>query len=244
MSLRWASACAILFPAAYGTLLLDESTAFALTDENGFFENATSVALAMGAAVTLALYVRSRGAGNDLGLIRTKRNVSYLLLTLAFFIGAAEEISWGQQIIGFETPAWIRSVNVNDETNLHNLVWFDRRGVAAARQSPLLVWVSIDRLFSVFWLTFCFLIPLLTQTTRPVARLANRVNLPLAPLGLGVLFPVNYACSRLLEPWAASSPDSVNRPVIEVKEFVFSVLFLLLFAYWAAGSRQESSTKA
>lgn len=42
-------------------------------------------------------------------------------LGLFFFLCAAEEISWGQRVIGFETPDSIRSQNEQDEFNLHNL---------------------------------------------------------------------------------------------------------------------------
>jgi hypothetical protein len=41
---------------------------------------------------------------------------------------AAEEISWGQRIIGFETPEFIASVNEQNEANIHNIEkhFFDR----------------------------------------------------------------------------------------------------------------------
>lgn len=32
-----------------------------------------------------------------------------------------EEISWGQRIFGFETPDWLKTKNLQKETNFHNL---------------------------------------------------------------------------------------------------------------------------
>ena len=41
---------------------------------------------------------------------------------MAFFIVCCgEEISWGQRILGIETPDLIRSVNVQNEISLHNI---------------------------------------------------------------------------------------------------------------------------
>lgn len=60
-----------------------------------------------------------------------------------------EEISWGQRILGFETPELLRKGNVQGEFNLHNLPWFHEVrgyltvtvgvcGVCASRAATLL----------------------------------------------------------------------------------------------------------
>ncbi|MBT8038340.1 MAG: hypothetical protein KJO21_12435 [Verrucomicrobiae bacterium] len=38
-----------------------------------------------------------------------------------FFIGAGEEISWGQRILGFDTPQTIKEINDQNEFNVHNM---------------------------------------------------------------------------------------------------------------------------
>ena len=45
----------------------------------------------------------------------------YGLLSLGFVFLMGEEISWGQRILGWETPSQIAAINEQDETNLHNL---------------------------------------------------------------------------------------------------------------------------
>ena len=52
-----------------------------------------------------------------------------------FFIAFGEEISWGQRILGIETPESLEGINDQGETNLHNL----STGKA-------------NQLFQVFWL--------------------------------------------------------------------------------------------
>ena len=51
-----------------------------------------------------------------------------LLVTLACIYIAGEEISWGQQLVGWGTPEWIEEINDQHETNLHNTSsWFDQK---------------------------------------------------------------------------------------------------------------------
>ncbi len=51
-----------------------------------------------------------------------------LLVTLACVYIAGEEISWGQQLVGWGTPEWIEEINDQHETNLHNMSsWFDQK---------------------------------------------------------------------------------------------------------------------
>lgn len=45
----------------------------------------------------------------------------YLALAAAFFLGGMEEISWGQRIFDWGTPAAIEEINFQDETTLHNV---------------------------------------------------------------------------------------------------------------------------
>ena len=44
-----------------------------------------------------------------------------LLLATVFLLGAMEEVSWGQRLFGWGTPAILRDANVQGETTLHNL---------------------------------------------------------------------------------------------------------------------------
>jgi len=50
------------------------------------------------------------------------------LVTSGCIYFAGEEISWGQQLAGWGTPEWVKEINVQHETNLHNTSsWFDQK---------------------------------------------------------------------------------------------------------------------
>jgi hypothetical protein len=94
---------------SYGVLVFDDDTVVALGTEDGLFECATSVLFAITGGLLAWMYVKCPYA-NDLLVLRTRRNIFFLLLALVFLFGAGEEISWGQRIFGFETPESIEAI--------------------------------------------------------------------------------------------------------------------------------------
>jgi hypothetical protein len=95
-----------------------------------------------------------------------------LVLTLALFWAAGEEISWGQRLLHLRTPAWFEAHNVQQEINLHNLGNTDGRlGSFTDRALSWIVFASaalwmtglhrIKRLRSALWLPHPSLIPAL-----------------------------------------------------------------------------------
>jgi len=44
----------------------------------------------------------------------------FWIFALLCFVVAMEEIAWGQQFIGYETPDFIKPINVQGEVTLHN----------------------------------------------------------------------------------------------------------------------------
>jgi len=45
----------------------------------------------------------------------------YSVLAVGFFLGAMEEISWGQRLFGWGTPSAFEEINFQDETTIHNV---------------------------------------------------------------------------------------------------------------------------
>jgi hypothetical protein len=45
----------------------------------------------------------------------------FLFLALLCFVALGEETSWGQHIFGFDSPDYIKQINKQRETNIHNL---------------------------------------------------------------------------------------------------------------------------
>lgn len=51
-----------------------------------------------------------------------------LVMTLGCFYLAGEEVSWGQHLIGWQTPEELKQINDQRETNIHNISsWFDQK---------------------------------------------------------------------------------------------------------------------
>ena len=225
--------------ASYAVFLLERNTVFRLGREDGLFEDVTAVCFFAASALFAMSFWRSRGAGNDLAGFRTRRNLFFLLLAMLFFVGGGEEISWGQRIFGWETPDSFQKSNLQRETNLHNLKLFHRQDVTGQGKSGLSEFVTAERLFSLFWFGFCVAVPLGHRFIGPLARLLRRVNVPIVPLGLGLLFMVNYAMGEALKPHALHL--DLDWPLMEIKECLFSVLFVLIGVYFLRGLRAAAA---
>jgi hypothetical protein len=86
----------------------------AATRESGGFENATVLALILLGLWCLAAGRRRRGGR----LWRFGIVVFGVLVIMA----GLEEMSWGQHLIGFGTPEFLAGRNIQNESNLHNLI--------------------------------------------------------------------------------------------------------------------------
>jgi uncharacterized membrane protein YuzA (DUF378 family) len=83
--------------------------------EQGVIEILTAVCFGAAGVVGLALAARTRG------VVPPLFRVFYVGFALAALFVAFEEISWGQHLFGWQSPAWFAARNAQRETNLHNL---------------------------------------------------------------------------------------------------------------------------
>lgn len=77
----------------------------AVTAEGGPFETATAAVL-----ILLGCWSAWQGRG------------AWRLAGLLFVVAGLEELSWGQHLLGFDTPGWLADRNYQGEANLHNLI--------------------------------------------------------------------------------------------------------------------------
>lgn len=210
----------------YGIFLfvLNESQAFALTREDSLYEVVSAILFLLTAIVFLATFIKNKKRS----LLANKGNLIFLLLGLLFLFGFCEEISWGQRIFSVATPEVLQDANRQGEINLHNLGIFHARHADGTRKSGLALLLSAERLFSLFWLTFCVLVPLLFKVHQPTQRALKALKAPIVPLSLGTLFALNYVASKLISPQLILR---LQDPLIEVKECGFAFLFLVV-ALW------------
>lgn len=122
--LRWVI---ILFPAFFVALMWIGKTSAPLTSRNwymylikedGVVEWATALAFLGAAGFALSLAFRLwRGEQKVLGAL-------YGFLAAGMFLAMLEEISWGQRILGLETPEFFVENSTKEEINIHNLEKF------------------------------------------------------------------------------------------------------------------------
>jgi hypothetical protein len=98
--------------------LLSISFVYILSNEDGFVESVQVIVLLIGAffalqtAITLWKKLRIHA-------------IVFLFICLALLFVSGDEISWGQRILGFETPKAIKVQNAQHELTVHNLFFFD-----------------------------------------------------------------------------------------------------------------------
>jgi len=107
------------------------------------------------------------------------RGIWYGGFALLFFVIAGEEISWGQRILGIETPESFAAHNVQQEINLHNI-----EGIHG----------SIRALALIVIITVCILIPIANRLIPNLREWFHENHFPVFPawaIGitvLGILF--------------------------------------------------------
>ena len=154
------------------------------------------------------------------------KKLVYLGLAILFLFGAGEEISWGQRILGFQTPETLSEVNRQEEFNLHNL--------SAWEASSLL---DPDRLFDIFWFLFGVFVPAAALVAPSFKKFAGQF-IPVVFWGIGVLFLYNYLWAKLAKIifGAAYAFERVSfaQAVQEIKESNYAIIFILvgLYALW------------
>ena len=179
-----------------------------LTREDGIIETATAIFYLLASVVALVHFFGVR-EGNDFGFFKTKRNAFFLFLGIIFFLIFGEEISWGQRIFGLTTPGFLEEINVQREIGFHN------------------IWV-FEGMFRANWLLqyFCFffavLLPLVDLTIPRVARWMKKINVPIVPILISLVFVGNYILSRIFNAHVSSI---LSHSVIEVMELNLGLLF-------------------
>jgi hypothetical protein len=218
-------AIAVYIALAYSTLALGNDVLAALIPEDHYFE----LIGAFSFLVTSILFLngfRLARTTLDKSWVSLIKQMIYLGLALLFFFGAGEEISWGQRILGFQTPEPLSQVNRQEEFNLHNL--------SAWEASDFL---DPDRLFDIFWFLFAVFTPAVALVIPAFKRFASRF-IPVVYWGIGALFLYNYAWAKLAKALFGAAymfeRISLAQAVQEIKESNYAILFILvgLFAIW------------
>lgn len=180
------------------------------TGEDGFIENGSAIFLLSSSLLLLYRFFK---------LFKHKElfwKIGVLGLSIVFFFGAGEEISWGQRIFNVESSQYFLENNAQGETNLHNMV------VGETKINKLI----FSQLLTAVLIIYLIITPLLYRKFEWIKKLANKFAVPIVQWNhtisflTGTLLLVDYKFLPLLIP-------SERR--WEIYELAFSVIFLLIF---------------
>jgi hypothetical protein len=201
----------VLFGLGYATLLFtviyyvtglhaEFRAGFAI--EDGPVEWGTALCLLLSSLVLTRNALALRGRGG-LAVAMTA------LYALAFFFAAGEEISWGHRLLDREVPEFFLENNAQGETNIHNLVLGDVKLVKTVFGGGL----------SLVILLYLLVLPLVYARVGALARLADRLAIPVADrrhMILALVATLVIVAVQMATKW-------------ESYEFVFSLLTVSIF---------------
>jgi hypothetical protein len=146
-----------------------------------------------------------------------------LLWAALSFLCAGEEISWGQRILGFETPESVKAANLQNEFNIHNLQVFYESG-------------STYRYLSIFVLLTGLVIPAIGATPWGLA-LARWFGNPLSPWVLMPAFVGAYLFGHYYIGVAPNPDIQPANAINESREFLIGWAVALFGLYCAIHPR-------
>jgi hypothetical protein len=183
---------------------LNKDLYYTFTKEDGYIEYFTAVWLL--ATSILSLYKAKLAT-----LLVPK--IFFYLVTSVFFFGFGEEISWGQRIIGFETPADLEKINAQKEFNLHNI---HLDGVNMNK-------IIFGQLLYTGVFIYFLALPLAFSYLSWFKRLISKIQLPIPTVTQSILYTLSFISILIInegEKW-------------ELQEFALAsfVFFSFLFAH-------------
>lgn len=211
---------------SFSLAFLPENRLLGLLWEDGPVESAGALFFLFAGVMFLCCYSKSKGNGNQLGRIRTNRNVFFLFLGLLFVIAFSEEISWGQRIFQWKAEGFFQR-NVQQETNVHNIDIFTNN------------LFSIYRLFILFWILYCLVLPLLHKYFPTLKKQLDKLNLPIPPLWVGGILAANLVMRKLFDSYGVIHSIGVRNKFQELVETNYAFCFFMLAWFWVTTRRFE-----
>lgn len=209
-------------------VFLSDQKISSLASEDGLYESIGAIFFLVASVFFLISYMKDK-KGNDFSVfslrVQFKKNIFFVLLALMFFLGFGEEISWGQRIFDIQTPEAMKEINVQDEINIHNINIFHGKNEDGERKSFFALLLNIERLFTLFWLSFCVLIPILYKIVPRFSNWLDKIALPIVPIWIGGFFILNYILSRIINTFISTE---IHHSLMEIKECNFSFLFAIV----------------
>jgi hypothetical protein len=172
--------------ASYGVYIYcSDALIIRLSEENALFELSTALFFLIASIILFLLF-------------RSSKNIFFILLSILFFVGAGEEISWGQHLIHFSTPNYLNKVNVQNEFNFHNIEVFNTGNFDGSKKTGIQRLLEINFLFRLFCLFYGIIIPMLMIQSKKISDFIDYIKMPTPKLSVGVFFMINWFVYRLV----------------------------------------------
>ena len=201
-SLFWSGVFLLLAATLLVILKMDWELYVNLVEEGAATERLSAIFYLVSGILLLIAAVRVRRGGRPFRYV-----VLTILLGLFFIFIAGEEESWGQWIFDYEVSEEIQEVNVQNETNIHNLGVFSL--------------LNPHRILLLFVTTIGILVPLAYRFSQLGRRLLNRWFFAVCPLALAGPFFIAMVFEKVAyamhDHWAHA----------EAMEFLFACAILL-----------------
>lgn len=163
------------------------------------------------------------------------KNIFFLLLFIALFFAAGEEISWGQRLFNIETPEKFMENNVQDELTIHNLNLFSTVESSGKVKTGLEKLLTMNFMFRIATILFGILLPFAVYHFSFIKKLTKRIKLPVPPISLGIFFLINWIIYRVLHSNILSpeygfqylnTADEIMENIAAFILFMISIFFL------------------
>lgn len=135
-----------------------------LVQEDGFYENLTSIFLFLASFTLLVKFFKYQRYYNTLW------KLGVLLMAVGLFFGGGEEISWGQRIFDIQSSEFFKANNSQQETNFHNMV------VGDIKLNKLIFSNLMSICFGIYFLVF----PVLWNRVPKMKKLIDQFGISVA----------------------------------------------------------------
>lgn len=208
---------------------MDFETIFVLGYEDGFFEYLTAILFFMAAVLMLNAAIK-------------KKNWWFAGLFLLLFVGAGEEISWGQRLFGIETPDELKKVNVQGEITLHNLELFNRENFDKSVKTGWKKFITVNTVYRAFIMVYGVVIPLMAMFLPTVNGLLRRMRMPVIHAQIGIYFFFSWMAFRVMNICCIGSDDFFAAE--EIFESLTAWVWFFTAIHFTLNIRNTDSEKA
>ena len=186
-------------------IILDQAIIDIIDKENGIIETGSAFFNFTAAVLCLILLQKEN---------KPNTRIFLMVMAIVFICFTGEEINWGQNFLHWSTPAVFKIINVQNETNFHNLFGY-----------------FTDHLCFFSIVVYCSILPLVSRISPLGNVIVNKLGIVLPSLGLCAGFMlISLLQKRMI--WTLF-PSSYKMRVVEIREFLFAIgLFLIFIEYY------------